>query len=331
MDAINQVLEGIKLALHHSPLQIALAVGAAALLFLVFTTYYLLDRARQQRTELKRNRETYLVLKDRHHLNPSDEDLIYRLAHALRTPQKKYLLLSNQGVFNACAHKLVGEGEVPEAAVSALRVKLGFFADGPDASPSSSASLPTGAAVVLRYRNRAFRARVLDPLTSSLRLRVDIGQEAVVFFAGSDIQLTFQNRRGTFTFSSTVQMQNGMFLFIAHSEEVQRVQRREHFRRQTSLPVYIKSTGGDERSVPSHFIDLGGGGASLYNPGTRFRQGEEVDLTFHPESEERLSVTAHVVRTSHGKKVLHVDFGHLRESVRDRIYHLLFDKNSSRT
>jgi c-di-GMP-binding flagellar brake protein YcgR len=331
MGALNDVLEGIRRAFHPSPLQIALVIAAAALLVLGFTTYYLLERGRQRRSELRRNRKTYEVLRDRHHLAPSEEDLVERMSSCLKSPDKKYLLLSNQGIFNACAHRLIREGEIPEAGVSALRVKLGFFGEGPDSSPSSSASLPTGAAVVLRYRGNILRGRVLDPQTSSLRLRVDLGERPAVLFPGSAVELMYQNRRGTFTFRTTVQKQDRQFLFLAHTEEVKRAQRREHFRKAVNLPVFVKVTGSDDKPQLTRFIDLGGGGASLRNPGGSFRRGDEIDLAFHPDSEDRLSLTAHVVRTSHANNVVHVDFGHLRESARDRIYRILFDKNSSRT
>ncbi|WP_455383027.1 PilZ domain-containing protein [Salinispira pacifica] len=331
MGALNDIIEGIQRAFHPSPLQIALVVAAAALLVAGFTAYYLLEKSRQRRVEHRHAAETYRALRDRHHLTPSEEDLVERMALCLKTPEKKYLLLSNQGLFNACAHRLIREGEIPEAGVAALRVKLGFFGEGPDISPTSTASIPNGSAVVLRYRGNAYRGRVLEPQTSSLRLRVDFGKQPAVFFPGSPVDLVYQNRRGTFTFRTSVQKQERLFLFLAHSEEVQRAQRREHYRRKVNLPVFIKATGSEDRPQKSRFIDLGGGGASLQNPGAQFRKGDEIDLSFHPDSEDRLSLTAHVVRTSHAGNVLHVDFGHLRESVRDRIYRVLFDKRSSPT
>jgi c-di-GMP-binding flagellar brake protein YcgR len=142
------------------------------------------------------------------------------------------------------------------------------------------------------------------------------------------VEILYQNRRGTFSMKTTVLKQEGELLRLAHSEEVDRSQQREHYRREVNLPVYVRPAGSDERPVQSRFLDLGGGGASLYNPGGRYRGADDVELTFHPDSDERLSLSARVVRTSHGHSVIHVDFGQLRESVRDRIYRVLFNKTT---
>lgn len=102
------------------------------------------------------------------------------------------------------------------------------------------------------------------------------------------------------------------------------MQRREYYRRNLELPVFVRPTGSRRRPVATRFIDVGGGGASLQNPSAKFRRGTDLELTFHPDSHAPLNLHGRVVRTSQGGAVLHVKFEKLRESTRDKIFRMMF-------
>jgi c-di-GMP-binding flagellar brake protein YcgR len=117
---------------------------------------------------------------------------------------------------------------------------------------------------------------------------------------------------------------------LEHSEDVESAQRREYYRRPMRFPVYLRSAEKEHRPVRSEFLDIGGGGGSVVNPGQRYEEGDTLELTFHPDSEKTLHIPANVVRTSKGGKVLHLSFENIRESSRDKIYRLLFRQGADR-
>ncbi|MBA7689092.1 hypothetical protein ES703_97587 [subsurface metagenome] len=90
------------------------------------------------------------------------------------------------------------------------------------------------------------------------------------------------------------------------------------------LPVFIKPAGSEERPLESILLDLGGGGASLKNPNRSFKPGMDLELSFHPEGESRMFIIAEVLRISKNGTILHLRFGPLKETTRDRIIGSLF-------
>ncbi len=86
----------------------------------------------------------------------------------------------------------------------------------------------------------------------------------------------------------------------------------------------MRAVGSEEKPLRSVFRDLGGGGASLANPQKAFRAGMDLELTFNPTGEDPLSIMAEAIRTSKGGKLVHVRFGSITDSMRDRIIGSLF-------
>ncbi len=91
----------------------------------------------------------------------------------------------------------------------------------------------------------------------------------------------------------------------------------------------VYQTNSDESPMLTHFVDAGGGGASIKNPDGSHWKGSGIELTFHPDSEQRLNLHGRVVRASRNGRVLHITFERLRESARDKIYRILFRRESS--
>ena len=60
------------------------------------------------------------------------------------------------------------------------------------------------------------------------------------------------------------------------------------------------------------------------NPEHRFKAGDDLELRFKPAGDLEVRLTASVVRLSDGGKIIHVNYEHIRESLRDRIYHAIF-------
>ncbi len=300
------------------------------LVFVAFLVAFAVRRERRERRRLrKQSEETYREQISELPLSRQDEDALETLSKYLERPEQKYLLLRNQAIFNACAQHARAADQVGDGELSALRVKLGFTGEKTGETPESTAELPPGAGVlIIEEGKEPVPGRVLDPIPSAFRVRLK--SEKRPFTSGDLVEVIYQNRSGVYRFESAVLDFAGSELSLSHSEDVGRIQRRRYYRREAAFPVYLRSVHKTERPTRSQFIDIGGGGASLYNPNTRFKPGDEIELTFHPDSSDTLNVIGRVVRRSRGGKVIHVSFRHLRENARDKIFRALFQKQPSR-
>ncbi|MFP4302797.1 MAG: flagellar brake protein [Spirochaetaceae bacterium] len=312
-----------------SPFEITLVILLLLAFIMVPTIYGIRRRREQRRRRMRRAWQRYEELVDQHGLSPSEQGAVQLLSNYLEDPGRKYLVLQNQAVFNQTAALARDEEALSEGQISALRVRLGFAGSTIGAHPQSSAEIPEGSGVlVLEERQHPVHGRVLEPTTSSFRVRLDENERE--FVAGNPVKVVYQNSSGVFQFDSGVLNRIGSELELEHSERVETAQRREYYRRHIRLPVYVRAAEEAHRPVRSEFLDIGGGGASMVNPGERYEHGETLELTFHPDSEATLHIPARVVRTSKQGRVLHLTFENIRETSRDKIYRFLFRQGAER-
>ncbi|MFW6214491.1 MAG: flagellar brake protein [Alkalispirochaetaceae bacterium] len=306
-----------------TPVEIALVL-ILVLAFMLIPTVYLVRQKRQQRKrKLRQAADRYESLVERHELSPGEQGAVELLADYLDDPTRSYLILQNQALFNQTAALALDDEALSEGQIAALRVRLGFAGSSLGAHPASSAELPEGSAVlVLEDEEHPVHGRVLEPTTSAFRVHLDENERQ--FVIGNPVEVVYQNSSGVFQFRSAVLNRSGRDLELQHTEEVETAQRRDYYRREVEIPVYARQAGEEHRPVRSRFLDIGGGGASMVNPGERFEAEDSLELTFHPESDSTLHIPARVVRTSKGGKVLHLSFENIREGSRDKIYKMLF-------
>ncbi len=312
-----------------SPTEILILLGLLIAFVAVLAILAIRRERRERRRLIRRGEEAYRQEIATLPLTQRDEEALQSLARHLDRPERTYLILRNQAVFNACAHRALSNDEVGEGDLSAIRVKLGFTGEKTGETPESSVEIPSGVGVLLIESGKdPVAGQVLQPIPSAFKVRLDVSDRP--FTSGDLVEVIYQNRSGVYRFESAVLGYSGNELSLSHSEEMSRVQRRRYYRREIAFPVYVRSAQGRDRPVRSQFVDIGGGGASLYNPENRFGAGDEVELTFHPDSTETLHVVGRVIRRSKRGTVIHVGFQQLRESARDKIFRGLFRKQPDR-
>ena len=302
-----------------------LGVILLALLPVVAIIAYATIRNNRQRTRKQEEdaRNRYVELVKRFGLNRPEEEVIASLARHLSDPTRKYLLLQNQRLFHQAASAALDEDEVLEEVVSSLRFKIGFSGPPRGSRPYSSTEIPEGAGILVQIDIRPpEHATVLEPEPSALRLQLN--NPRIRYNPGSTIELVYQNSSGIFRFTTTVIAHDETALHAQHSENLTQIQRRKHYRKSMRLPIFVKAAYREEQPSVSQLLDIGGDGASFINPGQRFHQGDDIELTFHPDSESVLHLVASVLRTSQGNTIIHVQFSRIRDRARDQIYNMLF-------
>lgn len=263
-------------------------------------------------------------------LSPAEIDLLEKLALNLKTPEKKYLLVVNQHVFNMCVREYrMGAALSPEL-VASLAKKLSFKLYDPVHLPVKSRDLLPGKPAVLAFADGSRISGVIAAQRKdALLFALAQGQTAPP--VGSDATLYLHNSLGIHFFPTLVLNTAGSEVALMHSDRISRIQRREYYRKETMLPILIQREGPSEKPLPSVILDLSAGGMRLKNPLHRFRKGDDCRFFFTEEADANFNLYGEVIRTSKAGEILHVRFGHLGASVEDQIIGFLHTRKTSPT
>ncbi len=293
------------------------------ILFLIFT--YTMVKGREERrlsaAIAERNRKIFAA-----HMLDSDElDFIDELSRYLNDPRKKYTLLTDPRTFATAVQKARSDGGQDERAVASLQKKLGIDARSYVRTLQSTVDIRPGIPVVLEIGDAGrIPGTVRKQTGEGVLVSLKSGTGSVS--QGMPVVLYCHDERGVFVFHSSISKVDGDTLVITHSKEVRHAQRRAYFRGKVVMPVVVESETDKSGAMSTKTIDLGGGGASMINPGGVFSVGDDVRLSFTKDESLTAPLHGEIVRTSKGGRVAHVRFGHMSASVRDRIIRMVYDR-----
>lgn len=321
--SVRDLVAEISAAFQSSPLEIALIFGMIAALLGILIGYWIHSRRQERRRREELDRERYEAAIAKHNLTEEDQELLEELAQHLEQTGKKHVLLSNKAIYNAAARRLLAEDPSRSDAVSALRLRLGFRDAHPDRPVASTTEIPVGASVLLvPEQQHPIGARVTGQEEDAMVVRASAPAERIA--AARPVRVLFHNRAGVFAFDSSVTSTSENEARLDHSETPEQIQRRRYYRHPIRRPAYIRPSGSEAEPDGTEFLEIGGGGASMFNPYGKYAPGDDLEISFSPDSDRSLSVAGTVIRTSQGGDVLHVRYENLRESTRDRIYRVIF-------
>jgi hypothetical protein len=320
--ALQRFFEQVSSAYQTSPFEVLLVVFLLLLLIAGLVGYAVYWSRRERRHQIALSERLFEEKASERSLGPSQRDLLQKMRRYLKDDAQVHHLVTDEVAFNSAAARLREDGEANAQSIAALRVTLGFHDGSGDRAPRSSTAIPQGATVLIarnRYR-RPVKARVLTPQPNAFRVR--LVEQGARMPPGAGVDVFYQSSAGVFTFHTTVLAEHTQEIRLSHSEDLKRYQKRRYYRRRVEIPVHLYPFDS-EKPLLSKSRDIGGGGASLLNPDGHFKVGDELELRFKPDGVE-IRITGTVVRVSDNGRTIHVNYEHIRDSVRDRIYNAIF-------
>jgi len=261
-------------------------------------------------------------------LTKPELDLIDRMSRFLKNPLKKYLLLANPHTFHICFHLLSGKKKADKRIRMSLYKKLGFNRFDPNKIPGSSNDIAKGTSAFLISKdkqtiiNGCISGHLLDAIVFE-SLDTPAG-----FSNNEEVSLITHNYTGLYGFKSRILKKKNKTVYVAHSEDVVRTQHREYFRKKIYLPVLLRREGSKEKLDHAYICDLSAGGLSVTNPEKKYVKEDDLSLFFHEETDKNFHLYGEVVRVSNNNKILHIKFGHVTDSDRDRLVGFIQTKHS---
>jgi hypothetical protein len=263
---------------------------------------------------------------------PRERAIIARLVRLVSDPSTRgHLVLTNQNTFNLCASRLVAARGATDEEIAALRVRLGFVRSASEKAVHSTAILPRGLRLfVVQRETKRFYATVSETGSEAIVAHIE-DPNVVAPGPGTELRCYFNVRNGTFHFTTVVQSVDGRVVRLAHSEKIERTQRRKYYRTHTSMPARVGVAGSSDALAATVMLDLSGGGASLENPALRFNEGDDVQIQFTTPDGAEYKLVAEVRRLSRGGRVMHLLFGPMSEGIRDRLVALVLSLRRPRS
>ncbi|HEQ72531.1 MAG TPA: PilZ domain-containing protein, partial [Spirochaetia bacterium] len=293
-EKLSQFFRDLSEGFRRSPLEVALWIALIASLVIIPTILTVIMTRREKKRRLRRARERLQNLYRRRGLDDSERALMEEMEDFFhRDKQYLFELARDPASFNAAAHRLINAGLASDEEVAQLRAKLGLVKTNPQRSVQSSMDLIPGRNVYLTLSDNVKRKGLLARVTP-VGLFVTVGRSAK---PQEEAMLEADLKSGRFLlFTRVLEAADGT-LRLAHTEHVERVQRRRFFRRELRLPVRV--TGRQTAApLPGFIIDLSGGGALLFLREHLFKPGDQMTLAFFLPSQEPVSVHALVRRVS---------------------------------
>jgi hypothetical protein len=256
-------------------------------------------------------------------LNETEVEVLENMSGLLNDPQRVHHLVEKQSTFNNYASQLVHCTDFVGSTIAALRVKLGFKQHDPRQVLHSTAELNTDMPVLIVQNDRIVsHGNILHVKSRGVEIALD--RAKLDSIPGLPIQVYFQTPTGQYGFPSYIQRSGRYTIEVSHSELITRTQRREFYRDLVQHPVKVRGLDDSQMAADTVTVELGGGGASIKNPGERFKTGDLIRLFFSYGEKDIIEINGEVVRLSHRRKIAHIEFDELSTCDRDRIITLLF-------
>jgi len=322
---LNLLFEEISSGFQQSPLEIVIFSALVIGFFFLFIFGYHHQTKKRRLEQSKRAQQLFDHIIDEKGLGTEERRVLELLSGFLHPSREKNMLLESRALFNTCVKKLQQKQGVSQNLLSSIRKKLGFQTEMPEQILHSSTEIPDNLPVIVVIRGKPHCPGVLRK-TGAQTLRIEMKRDHAPPEKGTPVVIYFQRPSGVFTFASRVTGTRERFIEITHTKSIKRLQRRHFYRKKTRVPAFVKLSGSPEHPIRSFLTDLGGGGATIVNPGNQFHEKDELALSLPIMKKESVQICAKVLRISGEGKLLHVAFHHISEASRDRIYRYLFKK-----
>lgn len=320
VDDISEFFRGIMEGLQSSTRQQTLIILIIAGFIILLLAVYLVQRWVNHLRIVEESRKSFVNALKNVELTREERDFLEQLTNELpKKQEQKYLLVQEPIWFSRAAERLIQKGAVTPAMLKPLRQKLDVCCFKRERPLTSTKELPPGLHLYITEGTvEGYHARIVKQ-KHELFAAVVRKQDAPLLEEGNRYTLFFKRRKNTYRFSSAARFIRNNIVWFKHTEEIDKVQRRNYYRKKVTLPAELEKSGYETYRATTRLIDLGGGGAKMENPHGIFKSGDLMRVLLKLPPDDTLEIGGEVVKTSDEGEAIHVRFDPIKPHQVDRI------------
>ncbi len=330
MDKVGKYLENIAYGFGATVVDLLIIVGGVLLFILFLVIIYIIQRKKKLKKQKEHAARLFEQAAKKAGLTNQEKELAERMAEVI-SPEllKKPLVLKNHAAFNSAASKMEKD-TFDETTLNSLRLKLDF-AGNTEKIVNTTLDLPKGQHLFIlpEEAGRSLHGRISEKQPDGFYVTLQEREKPIE--EGTFLQVYFHRGDGVYLFSVPVAASSNEVIKLPHTEFINRVQRRNFYRRSVDLPAELWEPGKKEATKRyGRLYDLGGGGAALdlfdEKKGSDINKNERYTIGFSVPDGKRFAIPAKVVRISRKGRRVHFEFDEIREGERDQIVNFVLQQ-----
>lgn len=320
VDDISEFFRGIMEGFQSTTRQQTLIVLIIVGFVIVLLGVYIVQRWVTHIRIVEESQKTFADALKNVELTREEREFLEQLTNELpKKQEQKYLLVQEPIWFARAGEKLIQKGAVTPAMLKPLRQKLDVCCFKRERPLSSTKELPPGLHLYITEGTvEGYHARIAKQ-KHELFAAVVRKQDVSLLAEGKNYTLFFKRRKNTYRFASTARFIRNNIVWFKHTEEIDKVQRRNYYRKKVTRPVELEKSGYETYRATTRLIDLGGGGAKMENPHGMFKAGDLMRVLLKLPPDDTLDFGGEVVKTSDEGEAIHVRFDPIKPQQVDRI------------
>jgi len=329
---LSHIFQGIMDSLQSSARQRVILITLIVLLFLISITAILIQHLKKVMTERRESENTFRQTLQNVRMTAREIEILNIMTDlSYIKPERKYLLVQDAATFSNAAEELLRRGEIEIDELRKLRNKLDVCCFRRAKVINTTKELPEGLHLyITKYSPEGFHGMIVQRKYEYFAVRVK--EPFKELEVGDICGIFFKRGRETFRIHTPLKLIKKDILYFPHTEEVEKAQKRNFYRRQALLPAVLRKEGYITEEYHTRLVDIGGGGARVESPSEKFRKGDAVTFLFKTPNGETFEVSGEIVKTTemNEKEYLHIHFLSIDDAARDRIIgFVLSDKDRS--
>ncbi len=227
-EAFNQIVMGFQA----NPVDVLIVLGIILGVLALFISFFIVERNRIQRERFRYAQQRFEEAAEVKRLSAYEKELIERMAKEIPHGEfRKHELLSNSSTFDYAAVKVRRSGDISGEFIAALRIKLEFDVSPDERSIQSTGQLSEGTHLYFINENdERFHGTVYNKRPDALLIKPT--DEVQTLPTGKWLKAYFKSKTGVYTFETRVVNIKNSILVCLHSEEVQKEQQRNYYRKE---------------------------------------------------------------------------------------------------
>lgn len=323
LDKVGKYLENIAYGFGATVVDLLIILGGVLLFVLFLVLVYSIQRKKKRDKQREHAERIFEQTAVKAGLTNEEKELAERMAELI-SPEllKKPLVLKNQAAFTSAASKLE-KGSFNRTTLNSLRLKLDFSGN-TEKIVNTTLDLPKGQPLFIlpEEAGRSLHGRISEQQPDGFYVTFQEREKPIK--GGTFLQVYFHRGDGVYLFSVPVVASSNEVIKLPHTEYINRVQRRNFYRRSVDLPAHLWEPGKKEASILyGRLYDLGGGGAGFdlvdEKKALDINKNDRYIIGFSFPDGKRFEVPGKVVRTSKKGRRIHFEFDEIREGERDKI------------